>query len=226
MNGYTWGPYMYIPWILYLICIVRGSSLIKLGSLFWCKITVIICWDNRCPRCRYLSFSHNAIGPAHLTTLILQLFDILAIWKISIQNRPASLNFGLQNVLWHVLNCIWSDTGLNLRLTCFSSAWSGTSIITREGGGGGVLSSTSSSANDSLVFSGSGTLLSNGSTAGISCAGISISPDNRFTMSSQVTDCSSCCSTIILVIFLWIRPFISTRSNKLQPIGLFPTSDT
>ena len=35
------------PLIMYFICIVRGSSLIKLGSLLWCKITIIICWDNR-----------------------------------------------------------------------------------------------------------------------------------------------------------------------------------
>ena len=30
--------YLYISLIMYCICIIRGSSLIKLGSLFWCKI--------------------------------------------------------------------------------------------------------------------------------------------------------------------------------------------
>ena len=53
-----------------------------------------------CPRCRYLGFSHNAIGPPHLTAFV-------SFWHFSyLENEPENLCFGLQNVLWHVLN--WS----------------------------------------------------------------------------------------------------------------------
>ena len=39
--------YICIPIIRYLCCLIRGSSVKKLGLLCWVAITVIILWDNR-----------------------------------------------------------------------------------------------------------------------------------------------------------------------------------
>ena len=36
-----------MPIIMYLCCLIRGSSVKKLGLFFWVEITVIILWENR-----------------------------------------------------------------------------------------------------------------------------------------------------------------------------------